>query len=109
MANVSPTQINQIDPLQVQWAGMATADTPLPYALSRGRGLAGAVQFSGTITGACTLEASEDGVTFFPLDDLNGLEISLVAAGRAEFTTAAALIRPSVTGSGITCTVTLRG
>lgn len=57
------------------------------------------VQFGGTFGGATVvLQGSNDGVTYYTLKDLQGNDISVTAAGYAEFSSGAAFIKPSLSG-----------
>ena len=57
------------------------------------------VQVSGTIGGATiALQGSNDGVTYTTLKDIAGTDISFTAAGYVEFSSAAAFIKPSISG-----------
>ena len=57
------------------------------------------VQVSGTIGGATiVLQGSNDGVTYTTLKDTAGTDISFTAAGYVEFSSAAAFIKPSISG-----------
>jgi len=68
------------------------------------------VQVSGTIGGATVaLQGSNDGVTYTTLKDTAGSPLSFAAAGYAEFSSAAAFIKPLIsggTGDSINVTVT---
>ena len=68
------------------------------------------VQVSGTIGGATiALQGSNDGVTYTTLKDVTGSPLSFAAAGYAEFSSAAAFIKPLIsggTGDSINVTVT---
>ena len=68
------------------------------------------VQVSGTIGGATiALQGSNDGVAYTTLKDTAGSPLSFAAAGYAEFSSAAAFIKPLIsggTGDSINVTVT---
>ncbi|MFP5511104.1 MAG: hypothetical protein ACLGIP_18445 [Alphaproteobacteria bacterium] len=68
------------------------------------------VQVGGTFGGATVaLQGSNDGVTYTTLMDAAGSPLSFTAAGYAEFSSAAAFIKPSIsggTGDSINVTVT---
>lgn len=84
---------------RVTWADCATGDTINAFAISSQAAIAGAVQFAGTFGGATVkLQASNDGTTFFDVDDLAGTAISTGAAALFEFTSAAMYLRPAITG-----------
>lgn len=67
------------------------------------------VQVSGTIGGATiVLQGSNDGVTYATLKDTAGNDISFTAAGYAEFSSAAAFVKPSISaGTGDSINVIL--
>lgn len=117
MATINPSFLLVIAPAEdvpvLTWEGAATGDDLIPYGISEQAGIAGSVQIDGTFGGATvTLEASNDGVTFFPLSDLQGNAISATAAAFFDFTTAAALIRPAISGGSgdsLNIRLTLRG
>jgi hypothetical protein len=99
--------------LQTTWAplGANTTDTGSPEELSRFAYKS--VQFTGTFTGppTCTLEGSDDGVTYFTLNDVKGNAISVTAAGRYDLITTVRFIRPKAASGGsasVTCTLTSR-
>lgn len=95
---------------KVSWASIATGDTPDAYTLQGVQGGIGSVQATGTFNGGTTvtLTASNDGTNYETLFDLQGTAISLTAAGRVDFTTAALYIKPAVaSGSADSITVTL--
>lgn len=98
---------------QVTWGGttaIANGDTINPDLPSTTEGAIGAVQVTGISAGTVTLAGSEDGTNFVTLVDTAGNDISFTAAGRAEFTTAAAYIKPvETTAAGAVVTVTYRG
>mgnify|MGYP001265811244 CR=1 FL=1 len=57
------------------------------------------VQVSGTIGGATiVLQGSNDGVTYATLKNTAGSDISFTSAGYFEFSSAAAFIKPSISG-----------
>ena len=117
MATVSPVfssvQAQAAYVPQITWAAMATGDTIVALPVAAQAAIAGAVQFKGTFGGATvTLQASNDGITFFDIKDLGGAAITVTAASLAEFTTAAMYLRPSITGGtgdAVTVVLTLRG
>lgn len=99
---------------RVVWEGLTTAGSPgATFKLTGQSALAGCVQVIGTFGGATvTLKASNDGTNWVTLKDLQGSDVSLTAAGMAEFTTSAAYIRAEAaggTGDDIDVLVTLRG
>lgn len=113
MATIAPelTVVNGIP--RVTWTGVSTADTMTSFPVVGQRGLAGAVQASGTFGSATiTLTASNDDSAFASMKDVNGTAISLTAAGYFEFSTAAGYIKPASSGGtadNVTITVILRG
>jgi hypothetical protein len=98
---------------QVQWGGdtaVADGDTIVADLPSGTEPVVGSVQVTGTFGAAVTLQASDDGTNFVTLKDLGGSDISFTSAGRTEFSTAAAYIKPAEAGvTGVVVTVTLRG
>lgn len=97
----------------VSWSSLATGDTGAPFEVLNARALAGAVQVTGTFSGATvTLQCSNDGTNYVAVKDVSGSDIALTAAGMKEFSTAARYLRPSVasgTGTGLVATLCLRG
>lgn len=85
--------------VQVLWEALATGDTITayepPFALA-----AGSITFTPTTAGGATLtfEASDDGVSWLAMNDIEGTPISHTAAGRAEITCSARFIRPAIAG-----------
>lgn len=117
MATVSPAfdfvQAQSVKIPRTVWADIVTGDTIVAFPVAAQAAVAGAVQFDGTFGGATVgLQASNDGTTFFDMKDLGGTVVSASSAGLFEFTTAAAYIRPVVTGgsaNAIDVIVVLRG
>lgn len=99
--------------LSAAWAGLSTGDTASPLTIGGTMGAVGAVQVAGTFGGATvTLQASNDGTNWVTVKSLLGLDVSLTAAGLAEFSTGALYIRPAIsggTGDDVDVTVVLRG
>lgn len=57
------------------------------------------VQVGGTFGGATVLlQGSNDGVTYVTLKDMQGNNLSFSSAGYAEFSSAAAFVKPSISG-----------
>lgn len=82
-----------------EWAAVTSADPAIPYRPPYVMSAVATVQISGTFGGATvTFEGSNDGVTYFPLKDMSGVEISLTAAGLVDFSTGALFVKPVVTG-----------
>lgn len=82
------------------WEGLTTAgNADIAAAPLRVSGAFGAVQVTGTFGAATvTMEKSNDGTNFVALEDTAGDAISLTSAGMAEFSTAAAYVRPQLAG-----------
>lgn len=97
--------------LVITWAGLTALDEGETITPQGPRSLAGCIQFIGTFGGAVTLEHSNDGITWFPVNDLADAAISATAAGLYEFTTAARYLRiAAATGvSSVTAIMVLRG
>ena len=99
MATVSPTtQVIGGDPF-VTWTGIATGDTIESFAPGDKQGLAFGFQATGTFGGATvTLEASNDGTTWFELTDNNLSAISATSNAYFDGGSAARYFRPTITG-----------
>lgn len=83
---------------RVTWYDVATGDTVEGQHLTEISGVNGAVQFAGTFGGATAgLQVSNDGVNWHNLEDAAGVD-GWTAGGMLEFSTAAAMLRPYVTG-----------
>ena len=82
------------------WETLTTAgNASIQGAPLRVSGAFGAVQVTGTFGAATvTMQKSNDGVNYVALEDTAGDAISITSAGMAEFSTAAAYIRPQVSG-----------
>lgn len=102
MATISPTVSVAGAPdgvPRIVWSAAATGDTLEPYLLRNRYGFVGAAQISGTLGGATVaLEISNDGTTWFELSDTLGNGISTATAAIYEISTAAAYVRPTLTG-----------
>lgn len=98
---------------RVTWNDIVTGDTITTLPIAAQAAVAGAVQIGGTFGGATvTLQASNDGVTYFTMKDLTGVSISTATAALFEFTTAAMYVRPAVTSgsaNAVDVTLMLRG
>ena len=114
MATIVPTTVEeQIRAVAYRWTDYSTADTATPVKVQNMQGLAGSVQVTGTFGGATVaLQVSNDGTNFVTLKDGTGTAITFMAAGMAEFSTAALFIKPTSSGGtadNVTVTVVLRG
>lgn len=100
MATINPSTDGPISTARiVTWSGAASADTLTAYAIPEEYGAIGCVQVDGTFGGATVaLEVSNDGTTWFVLNDLSDTAISVTANGFSEFSTAAVYIRPAISG-----------
>jgi hypothetical protein len=117
MATISPvfdfvtTQSSKTP--RITWADASTGDTIEPFSVDAQTAIAGAVQFAGTFGGATVkLQVSNDGTTYFDMRDLGGTTISATVAALFEFTTAAAYVRPAISGGAgddVDVIVVLRG
>ena len=99
MATITPA-LSVVDGIpRVTWSGVSTADTMVSWKVQGQRGLAGAVQATGT-WGSSTvkLQASNDDSTFFDMSDVNATAISATANAYFEFSTAAGYIKPASSG-----------
>ena len=80
--------------LVVTWAALTANDSGDPVLPQGPRPLAGCIQFSGTFsTGTVTFQKSNDGVTWYSVYDLDGVEITATTASIFEFSTAALKLR----------------
>lgn len=80
--------------------GLAAGDTSEAILANRAAPLAGSLQLAGTFGGNITLEQSNDGVTWFTVQDLAGSDIVKAAASITMFSTAALYLRLSA-GTGV--------
>lgn len=92
---------------QIVWETLTNADTAAAVQPAGLTGLFGAVQFTGTIGTAVTLEVSNDGNAWVTLKDKDGAEISTASAAMFEFSTAARYIRPGTPTGASDVDVTL--
>lgn len=93
------------------WTGETTAgNASIPRYAPLTSLTTASVQVSGTIgVATVALQGSNDGVTYTTLKDKAGSPLSFTAAGYAEFSSAAAFIKPLIsggTGDSINVTVT---
>ncbi|TXH42816.1 MAG: hypothetical protein E6Q97_35160 [Desulfurellales bacterium] len=80
--------------LVVLWETLTADDDGAVVVAQAARPLAGCIQFSGTFSaGTVTFQKSNDGVTWYSVYDLDGVEIAAVAAAIFEFSTAALYLR----------------
>ncbi len=97
----------------VTWTGLSSADSGLAHSPAGHGAIAGSVQVEGTFGGATvTLQASNDGINWETISDVQGNAISFTAAGIAEFSSAAVYIRPNSTGGtadDVNVTLAMRG
>lgn len=93
-----------------QWLGAAAGDTFQQVYLPDLGAVAASMQVEGLSAGAIALHGSNDGATFYPLDDVDGNAIGVSADGISEIrSTAIAFIKPVLTGGdgGDDITITL--
>lgn len=116
MATVNPTITSLDSPNGVPaivWSGIATGDTLTSYLIRNRYGYVGAAQISGTFGGATvTIQVSNDGTNWFTAQDTLGNSISVTAAAIFEVSTAAAYIRPTISGGtsdSVDITLVFRG
>lgn len=76
------------------WEALAANDDGATLTPQGARSLASCVQFSGTFGGTIHLKHSNDGVTWYIVNDLSGSPISVTAAGLHQFSSAARYLRP---------------
>jgi len=81
-----------------RWETVTGDDVGEALLLPRG-GTITTVHVIGTFGAALTLQGSVDGENWFTLVDMNGNDVSFIAAGAAEISTAARAIRPSAASS----------
>lgn len=84
------------------WSGITNSDTAAALVMPRTKGAVAAIQITGTPDSATViLQGSNDGTNWASLTDVNNDAISLTASTSVvDFSTAAAQIRPSVSGGG---------
>lgn len=115
MADVTLTRAATGDRDVITWETLTSSNAAgSAYESGRTRAAIASVQFTGTFDSAtAVLQGSNDGSTWVTLKDLSGTDISVTAAGAAEFSTAMLYIRPSTSGGGgsqdIDCIVVARG
>lgn len=81
------------------WETLTESDTAEALELGDTDTLASCVQIVGTFGGATiTIQGSNDGTNWANLEDLQGNALSFTSAAIADFSTAAAYIRPNATG-----------
>ena len=111
MTTIVPTEVE--GSTSYRWTDYSTADEAAPVRLQNMKGLAGAVQVTGTFGGATiALQVSNNGTNFVTLNDAVGAPITFTAAGMREFSTAALFIKPTSSGGtadNVTVTIVLRG
>lgn len=94
----------------ILWETVANGDTINSFKVPGLEGAVGSVQMTGTFGAAVTLAGSNDGTNFVTLKDTGGNDISMTAAGLADFSTAAKYIKPVEAGvTDVDVTVVLRG
>jgi len=98
MATIASTSDHSGRRAVVTWETVTTGDVGASWAMEGdGSGLC-AVQITGTFNGGTTavMQVSNDGVTWFTADDVQGTAVSATADAFFEMSTAARYIRPSV-------------
>lgn len=100
MATITPTLTGAYDkPIEAFWETLTENDTAAAWEPQRLAALIAGVQVTGTFGSATVvLEGSWDGTNYVTLKDTAGNDVSLTAAGAAEFSTTAKLIRPAASG-----------
>lgn len=98
---------------KVFWETLTEADTATAVIPSATAPAIASVQVTGTFGGATVvLQGSNDGTNYFTLKDTAGSDISLTAAGGADFSVGCLQIRPSASGGSsqdVDITVIFRG
>lgn len=110
MAVIQPTGTMLKDPTGqaslVTWTSVATGDTGAPIQAPAFSDRS--VQVSGTFGGAtCTIEGSNDGVTYFTLTDPAGAPATFAVAGLKQLLQITRYIRPSVAAGAGTLNINL--
>jgi hypothetical protein len=100
MADIQPTAVSRGDRDVITWEALSSTDSDgAAYEPERWRAGFATVQATGTFDSATlVLQGSNDGTNWVTLADTSGTNISLTAAGYAEFATAFLFIRPSTSG-----------
>jgi hypothetical protein len=100
MPNITPTRLDrEFDAVQLLWAAVTHADTPLAQTLVGTKGICGSIQVAGTFGGmTVALHGSNDGTNYSVLKDIQGSDMSFTANSLKDFTTACAFIKPVITG-----------
>lgn len=99
------TVSSKIIPSTVSWASLASGDNGA--AVQIGNAATISVQFSGTFTiTTVVLEGSNDGTTYYTIDDIEGTAISKTAAGQMEVRDRPKYIRPRISVGGVSTDVT---
>ena len=115
MADITRTRNSSGDRDVATWGTLTSSNAAGSIYEPEGtRAAVASVQFVGTFDSAtAVLQGSNDGSTWVTLKDLIGSDISLTAAGAAEFSASMLYIRPSTSGGGgsqdIDCIVVARG
>ena len=114
MATITPVESSLgLNITKITWTGLSTADTATAVAPAGAVPICGFVQITGTFGGATiVLQGSNDNSNWATLKDTSGTAISVTAAGAADFSTAAAYIRPSSSGGAgddVNVVVVMRG
>ena len=95
------------------WEAISEADTAEAAEMNGLSGLAGSVQFTGTMGGSTfVLLASNDGTNWATIKDPAGNDISTTVAGVFEFSTSSRYVRPSASGGSsqdVDVTIIARG
>lgn len=95
----------------ITWGPLAPGDTATPLSLGLTEGLGAAFSVTGAFGGATVvLQVSNDKINWFT-HTLNGVAVSLAAAGLMEVSTGAAYTRPAIVGgagSAITAVLSIR-
>ena len=97
----------------IEWLKAATGDTNGMFEVPNRAAILATVSFTGTFGGATAIiEISNDGTTFFPMNDSAGSAVSATADALFEVSTVARFIRPAIsagTGDSINVLISLVG
>lgn len=92
-------------PNTVTWASLASGDSGAGIEVGYAKSLS--MQLSGTFTATTVLiEGSNDGTTYYTMDDIEGTAISKTAAAFSEIRDRPKYIRPRISAGGASSDVT---
>ena len=109
-ATIAPTStksnlVVQSTPSTVTWSNIASADTTTGFEAGYAKSIS--VQLKGTFTATTVqFEGSNDGTTYYQLDDIEGTAISKTAAAFFEVRDRPKYVRPKIAAGGASTDVT---